>query len=312
MTSLFFGRDRIRLIDLLFFLFFNSHYLGVLCPYSHIMIKRSFTILLVLLPLLLMAQTRYVEDFDRLTFYETSDVDKQELSATLTEALVQDLQNPSFRIDSLAVQQLKSISSDDGVLKLYTWHYSLSDASSQYGGIVFYGGQFYPLSFVDRPIVATKSYTQDAWCGGIYYDIIPIQRKNTTIYTLLAWDGNNGVTSKKIIDVLSFDRKGKLIFGLPIFVNGRTSIYRAIIEYPASNSMLLEFDEEQKGIVSNALFANDMRYGDVSAYSSVSDDFNIHRYEEDKWVFYPNIDLRLNKKDSKALQSNDVRPSSGL
>jgi hypothetical protein len=120
------------------------------------------------------------------------------------------------------------------------------------------------------------------------------------------------VTSKKIIDVLSFDRKGRPIFGLPIFEKGRVTTHRVIIEYPATNTMLLELDAEQKGIISNALFANDDKFTDVSEYSSVSDDFNVYRYEDENWALYINVDLRLNKKDSRDLQNNVASPSRGL
>ena len=267
---------------------------------------------LLLMPLLLVAQVDYVSDFNRLTDYETGDAAKQELSKKLTQALVADMQKSDFVVDSLGVRQIKFISSPEGLLRICTWHYSLRDATAQYGGIIEYGENIFPLQFNDLPIVAGEVYTQDNWCGGIYYDIIPIKRKGKSLYTLLAWDGNNGVTSKKIIDVLSFDRKGKPIFGLRVFVKGRMSTHRVIIEYPASNTLLLELDAEQKGIVSNALFANDDKFTDVSEYFSVSDDFNVYRYEDEKWVLYINVDLRLNKKDSKALQNNTVSPSSGL
>lgn len=277
------------------------------------MIKRYYYILLlVLCPFLLNAQVDYISEFNRLTDYETSDQEKQSLSLELTDALVRDLQQADFIIDSLSVRQLKLVSSADEALRLVTWHYSLSDATSQYGGIILYGEQVLSLRFNDMPIAVDKEYTQDNWCGGIYYDVIPVEKKGKTFYTLLAWDGNNGVTSKKIIDVLSFDKKGRPIFGFPFFENGRMMAHRAIIEYPASNSMLLEYDAQQNEIISNALFANDDKFTDVSGYSSVSDDFNVYRFENSKWMFYANVDLRLNKKDSKALQNNGARPSRGL
>ena len=273
---------------------------------------KSFILFVLLLPLSLVAQVDYIVDFNRLTDYETSDASKQELSKELTNALVEDIQKSDFVVDSLGVRQIKTISSADGLLHICTWQYSLSDATSQYGGVIKYRETIFPLQFNDMPIVAGEDYTQDNWCGGIYYDIIPTRRKGKELYTLLAWDGNNGVTSKKIIDALSFDRKGKPIFGLPIFVKGRVSTHRVVIEYPASNTMLLEWDEEFKEIVSNALFANDDKFANVSEYSSVSDDFNVYRYEDSKWVLYLNVDLRLNKKESEALQDNDASPSRGL
>ena len=272
----------------------------------------SSIILCLFLPAFLLAQSDYVEAFDRLTDYNTSNVEKKTLSDQLTQDLVRDLGTQDFILDSLGVRQLKTISSDDGALSITTWHYKLSDATSQYGGIVVHEGDIFPLQFNDIPIVDDEEYNQDNWCGGVYFDIIPVKKKGKTLYTLLAWDGNNGIISKKIIDVLSFDRRGRPIFGLPIFEEGRMTSRRVIIDYPASNTMLLEFDADQKAIISNALFANDDKFADVPEYYSVSDGFNVFRYEDSKWVFYADVDLRLNKKESKALQNNAARPSSGL
>lgn len=272
----------------------------------------SSIILCLFLPAILLAQSDYVEAFDRLTDYNTSNVEKKTLSDQLTQDLVRDLGTQDFILDSLGVRQLKTISSDDGALSITTWHYKLSDATSQYGGIIVHEGDIFPLQFNDIPIVDDEEYSQDNWCGGVYFDIIPVKKKGKTLYTLLAWDGNNGIISKKIIDVLSFDRRGRPIFGLPIFEEGRMTSRRVIIDYPASNTMLLEFDADQKAIISNALFANDDKFADVPEYYSVSDGFNVFRYEDSKWVFYADVDLRLNKKESKALQNNAARPSSGL
>ena len=271
-----------------------------------------FILALVLLPLFVVAQVDYVSDFNRLTDYNTADDEKQALSLQLTEALMADLQEANFSVDSFSIRQLKVVHSPDGAVDIYTWHYSLSDATAQYGGIVKHDHDFWPLQFNDRPITDDQKYAQDDWCGGIYYDIIPVKKKENTLYTLLSWDGNNGVTSKKIIDVLSFDRKGRPIFGLPIFTNGHSTSHRVVLEYAASGSMFLAYNAGEDGIVCNAVFANEDKFASVSAYQNTSDDFNMYCYQDSKWKLYINVDLLMNKRDSKALQNNADRPSSGL
>lgn len=273
-------------------------------------------ILLILLgivfPYYLAAQNTLVDQFNTLTEYEVSDDDKTELSLQLTDILVKNITSDKHFADSLAIRQLKTISSPDGMLTLYTWHYSLSDATSQYGGIVIYGDEVTALYFNDMPIVINQKYTDDNWCGGIYYDIIPIEKKGKQYYTLLAWDGNNGVTSKKIIDVLWFDRKGKAIFGHPFFENGRQTDNRVIIEYSAANSMVLDYDMEEEAIITNSLYVNDDKFSNVSEYYSANDAFNVYRFEQGAWVLYRDVDLRMNKKDSKKLMNRNSTPSSGL
>ena len=96
-------------------------------------------------------------------------------------------------------------------------------------------------------ILDNRKYSADDWCGGICYRIIPLIIKGEHAYTLLSWDGNNGVSYKKIIDVLWFDRKGKAIFGKPMFRQGRSISHRVVMEYNAKSSLLLTYDENEKG-----------------------------------------------------------------
>lgn len=247
------------------------------------------------------AQFDYVSELRLLMAIDTDDDVKQNISLRLNEVLNSDFQNPDFKLDSICFQFINKVVSSDDMLCIYSWHYILSDASSQYGGIIKYGNNVFPLKFNDKVIEDNKEYSQDDWCGGVCYGIIPVKLKKKTAYTLLSWDGNNGVTSKKIIDVLSFDRKGNPIFGQSVFETGKSTQKRIIIEYASSSSMLLEYDEGQKAIVCNAIAVNEEKYSDVSEYYCASDLFDIYRFENEKWVLYPNQDLRLNKKESKAL-----------
>lgn len=274
-----------------------------------------FLILIFFYPvsLLSVAQFDYASELNRLHAYETDDEIKDEISFHLTEALVSDWQKSDFVLDSLERRSLKIIASPDGMLRICTWHYVLRDATSQYGGAVKYGKEVMPLHFNDSPIEDNKEYTQDNWCGGIYYDVVPVRtKKKETLYTLLAWDGNNGVTSKKIIDVLTFNRKGQPVFGASVFNVGHRVAKRVVVEYASSSSMLLEYDEEQKAIVSNALNVSEERFSEVAEFYSAGDMFNVYRLEHGKWVLYANVDLRLNKKESKDLQGKTGNASRGL
>ncbi len=269
-------------------------------------------IILLILPFIALAQNNLVTNFNSLTDYTTTDAEKAGLSQRLTSTLIKELKaNPSFASNS-NIRQLKIVSSEDKKLSLYTWHYSLSDGYSQYGGILRYEDHFQALTHNDKAIKDDEKYTPNNWCGGIYYDIIDFSGRGSTNYLLLAWDGNNGVTSKKIIDVLSFDKKGRAIFGLPVFAHGRQSSYRVVMKYSSQNSLLLKYDKDEQAIITNALVPNDDRFNGIESYYSAGDNFNVYRYEKDQWVLYRNVDLRMNKADSKKLQQRNSTPVSGL
>ncbi len=248
------------------------------------------------------AQVDYAREFLRLANNHTPDDEKIALSARLSEALMSDLENADFTMDTLNIQQVKKVEIPEKKLSIYTWYFSLSDATAHYGGLIHYGKKIIPLRFNGQVIRADEKYSAENWCGGVYYDIIPIMRRGTDVYTLLSWDGNNGVTFKKSMDVLSFDKKGKASFGLPFFTDGQALAQRVVLEYPAKNSLLLEYREEEKAVISNALCVDDPKFSGVPGYYNVSDDFNVYRYENEQWTLYRHVDLRLNKTESEALK----------
>lgn len=257
-------------------------------------------------------QVAYGLLFDQLTDYNTSDETKVRLSDELQEAIFQALSSDVHALDSVKVPQLHQVRSDDQQVALYTWYYMFSDATAQYGGLLVYHDKVVPLQFNDFPISEKEEYTPENWCGGIYYSVLPVLIKGQKCYTLLAWDGNNGATYKKIIDILSVDRKGNVIFGKPIFVEGRHTQQRVIMEYEATNTLFLAWDEAQNGIVTNVLAVNDERFEDVSVYASATDAFNLFRFEDEKWIQYSNVDLRMDKKAGATLKKNEGVPASGL
>ena len=243
--------------------------------------------------------------------YQMPDDAKEKASDHLKQLLCDSLENNLSFIDSLDLPQLKMVSSSDQLLRIYTWCFNLQDASCSYGGIVVYKGKVTALHHNGLPLEENEKYNADDWCGGVYYELVAVQKKGETLYTLLAWDGNNGMSYRKIIEVLSFDRKGRPVFGESLFFDCPNK-RRIILEYSFKMSLLLTYNADKKGIVTNALQSNDSRFDGISAYTGTSDAFNIYRFEKEMWVLYEEVDLRMNKKDSKKMRERSSEASSGL
>lgn len=259
----------------------------------------------------LFSQVKWHSYFEVLQDYNTRDEIKLNISNELSDDLEQQLKlNPDFDIPSSL--PLHKVSTDDKVLIIYTWHYTFQDASSNYGGVMVHRGTVIPLSFNMAAIEVDEEYDAVRWCGGIYYELVPQVLDGDTVYTLLAWDGNNGVSFKKIIDVLSFNRKGEPVFGANAFQSERRKDKRVIFEYSSEMSLLLTYDKEAECIVTNSLHTNDQRFSEVQEYYSATDAFNVFRFENQLWVLYENVDLRMNKEESKRLNNAEADASSGL
>jgi hypothetical protein len=92
------------------------------------------------------------------------------------------------------------------------------------------------------PEPETKILSANQWYGCLVLEIIQAEEKNPAFYTLLGWDGNNGVSRKKIIDILSIKSNGNLVFGAPVFLKYGSKTKRVIFEYSAKTAFLLRYD----------------------------------------------------------------------
>tara|TARA_B100000902_G_C27011029_1_gene764792 strand:+ start:45 stop:482 length:438 start_codon:yes stop_codon:yes gene_type:complete len=109
-----------------------------------------------------------------------------------------------------------------------------------------------------------SKFNYDQWYGCIYYDIIETKINKQKYYTLLGWDGNNKITTKKIVDVINITKNMPPKFGAKIFHN---ETRRMIIEYSKNYSVSLKWDESIDCIVFDHLEPIDgISEGDYSLY----------------------------------------------
>lgn len=261
---------------------------------------------------LAVANTPLVSQFQKLSDYFTTDDEKLHLSEAITNHLATFSVSDLSRIDSLGIPQLVHQLSPDSLLHVFTWQYRLSDANFYYGGLVVHRDNIYPLGGEAVVCEEYHEYSIEHWRGGVCYDIVQPDRANKSFYTLLIWDGNNSITAKKSIDILTFDRKGTPIFGLPVFEEDKDIKHRVVFEYNAKQTLLLDYDVKKNAIITNAQVVGDLRYSSVAASKSIGEEFNIYQYENGKWVLYRDVDLRMDTEAEAALNDKVVSPSTGL
>ena len=61
--------------------------------------------------------------------------------------------------------------------------------------------------------------TPNNWVGAIYYGMVMKTFNNKKYYTLLGFDDNNTKSTKKWIEILTFNDNGQPVFGGPLFFN---------------------------------------------------------------------------------------------
>jgi len=143
--------------------------------------------------------------------------------------------------------------------------------------------------------IERKSVNHNNWQSCVYYNLIQKKSKGKMYYTLIGWNGNDGITTKKLVDVLSFSSKGEPVFGAPVFQMKKQKWSRIIFEYSPQAIMQLNYDEQKKMIVFDHLAPNDpMNTGRFQYYGP---DFSVDGLKWKKGMWQLQEDLDAKNKD---------------
>jgi hypothetical protein len=203
-----------------------------------------------------------------------SDAQKLEVNGKFVKTLVGALKTPNsfaFTFDSL--KNISVIKSPDQAFRILSWYVQLENGTYRYYGAIQMNTKSGPLKLyplidqtenLNDPNIITNN---QKWFGARYYEIVPVTSGNRLpYYVLLGWKGNTQTTTKKVIEILSFD-KDNLTFGAPVFdgkeLKGKN---RVIFEYAKSNAMTLKTDLKAGIIVFDHLASFDPEIKDKFEY----------------------------------------------
>jgi len=220
---------------------------------------------------------------------------------TFIKTLVSALKLPnSFAFPFDSVVSISIMRSPDNQFRIFTWHLRTDDGHYRYYGAIQKNDpkklSLYPLfdnsAFIQNP--QDTALNNDSWYGAHYYTIIVPKRwfsKNKK-YVLLGWKGHNQNSQQKVIDVLSFSKDGRPIFGADIIKLKDKTQHRMVFEYTSQAVMMLRYLNDKKWIVYDHLAAPNARsegnfevYGPDLSYDGL-------KYRRGKWILMEKIDLR--------------------
>ena len=231
------------------------------------------------------------EDLERLRKYEdtlaefskvmiqSDDFESRYLMAyNMIPRLVEALKTPgSFAFPFDSVKGISIVYPEDQTFRIFSWGLELENGTYRHFGAIQVNNkkklELYPL--IDASIYIENADTvlnSDYWYGANYYNIISKKRKGKKYYYLFGFDGNDRLSTKKIIDVLYFE-KNKPVFGAPHFdfsdeEKGIDSVVnRFVIEYNKSAGVSLNFYPEYGRIVyDHVVPKNPLSVGVYSTY----------------------------------------------
>jgi len=229
-------------------------------------------------------------------------VDRFRADSFFTRALVQALKVPysfSYPFDSL--KTISRLYAPDSSFRIITWQI-MKDFSyyRQKGAIQMRTKdgslKLIPLydysAFTDNPVDSVRN--NEHWIGAVYYNIIQTTFNNKNYYTLIGYDANDARTTKKWIEVLTFDENNKPQFGGRYFnyandaIKPKQPAYRFYIEFKKEANAKMNYDKEI-GMITFAHLVSEV--GDVTEKHTLIPvgSFEGFKWVNGKWVNIPLI-----------------------
>jgi hypothetical protein len=210
----------------------------------------------------------------------------------------------SFRIFTWQIERDESYYHQEGAIQMKTKDGSL---------------KLFPLfdvsDYTSTPTDSVRSNKN--WIGAIYYNIVLKEFKGKKYYTLFGYDDNDMSSTRKWLEVLTFDENDQPVFGGDYFdykddeLKAPQPVDRFLLEYEKDARARLVYDPDLKMIVFDHLISESNE--PQKKYTLIPDgDYEGFKWENGKWE---HVDKLFNQalKDGQAPRPQplfDQKPSS--
>ncbi|MFA6083205.1 hypothetical protein [Mucilaginibacter sp.] len=230
---------------------------------------------------------------------DTIDLERKNANYNFIKTLVGALKTPhSFNYSFDSVKSISVLNAPDNRFRIFSWHVMNEDGSYRfYGTIQMNTGDrllMYPLEDYSPMLKNPEDSVTDnhKWYGAQYYKIIRATNADKAYYVLLGWKGNTIKSTKKVIEVLSFNRENKPVLGMPVFEGNGKNRKRVVFEYTRQASMLLRYVPGQNLIVFDHLSPPDKKMKDMPQTFGPDLSYDGYQLKNGKWAFVDNLDMR--------------------
>lgn len=137
-----------------------------------------------------------------------------------------------------------------------------------------------------------KNLNAKTWFGALYYDMVPFKIKGKKYYMVLGFNPGNGLSHKKVIDVIQIMANGQPRFGAPIFEKDKKMANRIILEYDARAKVSLKYYEETKMVIFDHLAPSRPEFLDQYQYYVPDLSYDAFEFGKDEWNYKADVDAR--------------------
>jgi len=225
---------------------------------------------------------------------------KLDLNEKFIEAFTEDLsikgsmENDYTKLKSVSVQTAK-----DKSFRIFTWFVVTKNGYQTFGLVQS------ATSKSKTPIVTRlndkgedlrsaqfKTLNGKTWFGALYYDMVPFKIKGKKYYLLLGFNPGNGLSHKKIIDIVQIMANGQPRFGAAIFEKDKKMAHRIILEYDARAKVSLRYYEETKTVIFDHLAPSRPEFIDQYQYYVPDLSYDAFEFGKDEWNYKADVDAR--------------------
>ena len=227
---------------------------------------------------------------------------------TLNKAFKEELE-ATFQIDGFfdypftRLTTLGSIKSPDNQIRLFNWNIENEDQTHTYFCYVahFHNKKLMVTELTDNsfmlPPRPEETLEHNNWYGALYYQIVPVKKKNKQLYTLIGWDGNTSFSDMKVLDILCF-AGSKPKIGYPAFKDNEGIHRRVFFEFKKNSVMTLRFEPSRNMIIYDHLSPESPSLVGVYAYYVPDMSYDAFEWDGSFWQHKADV-VAVNPKDNR-------------
>ncbi|HLV41319.1 MAG TPA: hypothetical protein VKY37_03480 [Brumimicrobium sp.] len=213
----------------------------------------------------------------------------------------------AFDFPFASLNTIGKIYSNDKLVRVITWNVQYEDLMHNYYSFILKKDERRNRVDVIElkrekqhfGMIQEETVNNENWYGALYYDIIDVQRRNKTYYTLLGYDANDQRSSIKLIDVLYFT--GRIPnFGYPIFEVARGKAKRVVFEHSNNATMSLRYDKERDKIIFDHLTPESPGLKEFREFYVPDMSYDAYDWNGTQWVLLEDI-IAINKEVSNSI-----------
>ncbi len=243
--------------------------------------------------------------------------DRFRSDSLFTRMLVRALKVPgsfAYPFDSLST--ISRLYAPDSAFRIFTWQVVRDEGMHRRHGAIQMrttDGSLKLFPLIDRSFLihdqADTVAGNEWWIGSIYYKVILKRSNGRNVYTLLGYDENTIRSTKKRIEVLTFDASGQPVFGGRWFTFPKDTLRRADqsrfwIEYKKDGNARMQWDEELDMIIFEHLIPENNE--PQKRYTYIPDgDYEGFKWMNGKWEHIEKV-FTFKLQDGQAPVGNPV------